>query len=451
MEQASRVRNQSYPPIKKVLYPIREFMHAEASGGIVLMLCALAALAWANSPWSTTYSALWETKLTIGPGGFNLSESLLHWINDGLMAVFFFVVGLEIKREVLVGELASLRQAALPIAAAVGGMVAPALIYTAVNLGGEGAAGWGIPMATDIAFALGVLALLGPRVPTSLKIFVTALAIVDDLGAVLVIALFYTSNVSWASLGAGALFLLALVAANRLHVRHPLAYALLGIGLWVAFLKSGVHATIAGVLLALTIPARTRVDTAEFLDRGREILEEFDRSGVEGEDILTNEGQQAAIMELESLTEHAQTPMQRLEHSLHPWVAFAIVPLFALANAGVALGGDLGVALTQPVTLGVVAGLVVGKQVGITLFSWLAVRSGLAELPQELSWRHIYGASLLAGIGFTMSLFISALAFGDGPLQDAAKVGILTASLVAGVAGWLVLRSTGTGVEGREA
>ncbi len=451
MEQTAQGRNQSHPPIRKVLYPIREFMHAEASGGIVLMLCAVAALAWANSPWSAAYSALWETKITIGPEGFNLSESLLHWINDGLMAVFFFVVGLEIKREVLVGELASLRQAALPIAAALGGMVAPALIYTAVNLGGEGAGGWGIPMATDIAFALGVLALLGPRVPTSLKIFVTALAIVDDLGAVLVIALFYTSNVSWASLGAGALFLLALVAANRLHVRHPLAYALLGIGMWVAFLKSGVHATIAGVLLALTIPARTRVDTEEFLDRGRDILDEFDRSGVEGEDILINGDQQAALMELESLTEHAQTPMQRLEHSLHPWVAFAIVPLFALANAGVALGGDIGAALTQPVTLGVIAGLVVGKQVGITLFSWLAVRSGLAELPQELSWRHIYGASLLAGIGFTMSLFIGALAFGDGPLQSAAKVGILAASLVAGVAGWLVLRSAGAGVEGREA
>lgn len=429
------------PQFRKVLYPIHEFMHAEASGGVVLIACALAALVWANSPWAYSYAALWATKITIGTEGYAISETLLHWINDGLMAVFFFVVGLEIKREVLVGELASLRLAALPVAAALGGMVVPALIYVAINLGGEGARGWGVPMATDIAFALGVLALLGSRAPVSLKIFLTALAIVDDLGAVLVIALFYTAELSWSWLGTGAAFLATLVAANRLNVRHPIPYVLLGLGLWVAFLESGVHATIAGVLLALTIPARTRTDSDGFLRRGREILDEFDRAGEEGPNILTNGGQQAAVRELEAACERVQSPMQRLEHSLHPWVAFGIVPLFALANAGVALGGDIGEALTQPVTLGIVAGLVVGKQVGVLLFAWGVVRLRLADLPEDVGWRHIYGAGLLAGIGFTMSLFIGSLAFGEGPLLDAAKTGILAASLIAGAAGWLVLRS----------
>ncbi|MDP9378626.1 MAG: Na+/H+ antiporter NhaA [Chloroflexota bacterium] len=429
-------------PIRRVLYPISEFMHEEASGGIVLMLCAIAALIWANSPWADAYTSLWQTRVTIGPEGYDISKDLLHWINDGLMAVFFFVVGLEIKREVLVGELASLRQAALPIAAALGGMVVPALIYLSLNLAGEGASGWGVPMATDIAFALGVLALLGRRTPTSLKVFLTALAIVDDLGAVLVIALFYTAEVSWAALGAAAVFLAILTAINRLDVRHPVPYALLGIGLWVAFLKSGMHATIAGVLLAMMIPARTRVDTGEFVQRARELLDEFDRSGEEGANILTNAGQQAAVEELEAACEQVQTPMQRLEHSLHPWVAFGIVPLFALANAGVALGGDLGAALTEPVTLGVIAGLVLGKQVGITLFAWLVVRTGVTDLPSDISWRHVYGAGWLAGIGFTMSLFISSLAFGEGPLLNTAKVGILAASLLSGMVGWTIIRTT---------
>ena len=414
------------------------FIRAETAGGIVLLACAALALAWANSPWASTYHGLWQIKLTVGPPGFALSETLLHWINDGLMAVFFFVVGLEIKREALVGELAAPRQAALPVAAALGGMLVPAALYAAVNADGPGARGWGIPMATDIAFALGALALLGRRAPTGLKVFLTALAIVDDLGAVLVIALFYTAQLSWAALAAAAGFLIALVAANLGHARHPVVYALLGLGLWVAFLQSGVHATIAGVLLALAIPARTRVDTASFLERGRALVDAFGRSGHQGRGILTNAGQQAALAELEMLTEGVQTPLQRLEHALRPWVAFAIVPLFALANAGVALGG-VGEALAQPVTLGVVLGLVLGKQVGVTLGAWLAVRAGVASLPDGIHWRHVYGASWLAGIGFTMSLFVGTLAFGGGPLLDAAKVGILAASLIAGVVGWLFL------------
>jgi Na+:H+ antiporter, NhaA family len=428
------------PPIRRLLYPLTTFLHREAAGGIVLMACAIVALLWANSPWGGAYTALWGTKVTIGADGFGLSETLLHWINDGLMAIFFFVVGLEIKRELLVGELAAPRQAALPIAAAVGGMVVPATIYTAFNWGGPGAAGWGIPMATDIAFSLGVLALLGRRAPTSLKIFLTALAIVDDLGAVLVIAFFYTADISWIALAIAAGFLALLVAANRLRVRHPIVYALVGLGLWVAFLQSGVHATIAGVLLALTIPASRRCDTAEFLARGHQLLHDFDRAGEEGANILTNQGQQAALAELEALTEGVQTPLQRLEHTLHPWVAFGIVPLFALANAGVPLGGGLGAALGQPVTLGVIAGLLLGKQIGVTGGAWLAVRLGLADLPGDVTWRQIYGVGWLAGIGFTMSLFIASLAFGEGPLLDAAKVGILAASVVAGTVGWAILR-----------
>ncbi len=427
-------------PIERALYPIRAFIHAEASGGIVLIVAAIVALVWANSPWSGSYTSLWETKLTIGPAGFQLSETLLHWVNDGLMAVFFFVVGLEIKREVLVGELASLRQAAMPAAAALGGMVIPALIYFSITAGHEGSNGWGIPMATDIAFALGVLALLGRRVPDSLRVFLTALAIVDDLGAVLVIAFFYTNQIHWEALGAAALFLIVLVALNRLGARQPLTYGIIGIGLWVAFLESGVHATIAGILLALTIPARNYVDTDEFSRRASKALDDFAKAGESGTQTLTNAGQQAALGELEVLSARVQSPLQRMEHALHPWVAFAIVPVFALANAGVELGGGIG--FTDRVTLGILAGLVVGKQLGITGACWLAARSGLARLPESMTWRHIYGASWLGGIGFTMSLFIASLGFGEGSLLNSAKLGILAASLVAGVGGWLLLWGT---------
>src|SRR5690606_5118621 len=350
------------------------------------------------------------TYLSIGVGEWSFRLSAHHLINDALMAVFFFLVGLEIKREMLVGELASVRAAALPIAGAAGGVVVPALIYFAINPTGVESSGWGIPMATDIAFALGILALMGPRIPLGLKVFLAALAIVDDLIAVLVLALFYTAEVSLAALGLGAVVLLALVVMNRLGVRHPGAYAAVGFFLWAAFLVSGVHATIAGVLLALTVPARTRIDTQEFSARSKEIIAAFDDAGVEGTSVLTNEGQQAAIQALEDSCEDAQAPLRRLEHGLHVWVAFLIIPLFALANAGVRLSGDLGAALTHPVTLGVMFGLVLGKPVGIMLASWLAVRSGVAVLPAGVSWQTILGVSCLGGIGFTMSLFVATLA-----------------------------------------
>jgi len=427
------------------VFSLRAFLHHEAFGGILLLACAVIALAWANSPWKDAYDDLWRTELTLGTVYFHLTESLRHWVNDGLMAIFFFVVGLEIKREVLVGELSSPRQAAFPAIAALGGVLVPTGIYAILNAGNPGAAGWGVPMATDIAFALGVLALLGERVPLGLKVFLTALAIVDDILAVLVIALFYTSAVHWGALVVGAGLLAALVLANRLGVRRPWVYGLLGLALWVAVFESGVHATLAGVLLALTIPAGTRVDPAAFVARARPLLDAFDQAGPDRENVLANGARQEALAELEDVVEGAGAPLHRLEHALHPWVAFAIVPIFALANAGVRIEGDVGEIAGNRVTLGVVLGLVLGKQLGITLFAWLAVRAGVTSLPEGVSWPQVYGAGWLAGIGFTMSLFVADLAFagaGEAELLTAAKLGILAASAVAGGVGWLIISRT---------
>jgi NhaA family Na+:H+ antiporter len=428
------------PPVERIVRPFQDFAHKQSSGGILLIAATVIALTWDNSPWGESYVALWHTKLSVGVGDFSITKDLTHWINDGLMAVFFLVVGLEIKREVLVGELSSARNAVLLVAAALGGAVVPALIYLLINAGTEGSAGWGIPMATDIAFALGVLALLGQRAPTALKVFVTALAIVDDTVAVLVIALFYTSEISWGALGGGAVFLAALIVANVLGVGRTLLYAVLGVGLWLCFLLSGVHATIAGVLLALTIPATSFINPGAFLERSRYVLERFAQAGEKGENVLANEERQAALHALNHAAYKLEPPLHELEHTLHPWVVFAIMPLFALANAGVPLGGGAVEALTSPVALGIVLGLVVGKQLGITLFAWLAVRSGLSELPEGIGWRHVYGVGWLAGIGFTMSLFISDLAFSEDSLIEDAKLGIECASLIAGVVGWTILR-----------
>ena len=426
--------------MERIVRPFQDFAHKQSSGGILLIMATVVALVWANSPWAESYAALWHTKLTVGVGDFSISKDLTHWINDGLMAVFFLVVGLEIKREILVGELSSIRGATLPVAAAVGGALVPAAIYLSINAGTEGSAGWGIPMATDIAFALGVLALLGQRAPVGLKVFLTALAIVDDIVAVLVIAFFYTSDISWGALGVGVVFLAALVVANLLGVGKTLVYAVLGVGLWLCFLLSGVHATIAGVLLALTVPASSFMNPTAFLERVRYIVDRFEEAGEKGENVLTNEERQAALHALNHAAYKLEPPLHELEHALHPWVVFAIMPIFALANAGVPLGGDIVGALASPVTLGIVLGLVIGKQLGITLFAWLAVRSGLSELPEGIGWRHVYGVGWLAGIGFTMSLFITDLAFSDDSLIENAKLGILVASLVAGMIGWTILR-----------
>jgi NhaA family Na+:H+ antiporter len=427
----------SAPSVLRLLRPFQDFLGNKAAGGVLLLLCTAVALAWANSPWSASYTALWQTTVTAGAGGAAISKPLLLWINDGLMAIFFFVVGLEIKREILVGELASVRQAALPIAAAAGGIAVPALLYTSLNSGGPGAAGWGIPMATDIAFALGIMALLGNRVPLALTIFLTALAIVDDIAAVLVIALFYTAQISWTSLALAAACLILLAGLNSAGVRSTLAYAAAGL------LKSGVHATVAGVALAFFIPARTRIDPQGYVLRIRELLQHFERSGRPGDRVLSNEDQQAALHGIEEATEDVQPPLHRLEHHLHPWVSFVVMPLFALANAGVVLGGATPPQPADAVTLGVILGLLLGKPLGIFAFSWLAVRAGIAELPREVTWRSIHGAGWLGGIGFTMSLFIGGLAFGDPALLANAKLGILIASTLAGITGYLLLSRSG--------
>lgn len=426
-------------PIDRILSPFQEFFQREASSGILLIIATLAALAWANSPWADSYQSLWHTTVAFNFGNFSISKDLLHWINDGLMAIFFFVVGLEIKREVMVGELASPRKAILPIVAAIGGMVIPAGIFLLLNPQGPAQAGWGIPMATDIAFALGVLSLLGKRVPLSLKIFLTAVAIVDDLGAVLVIALFYTSNIVWLSLLIGGIVLIVLIIMSRLGVRSPQVYGLLGIILWIAFLKSGVHATIAGVLLALTIPVRTRINTEEFVNNATYFVEKFRVHGEKGDSVLTNKQQRSALQAIEDAAEHAQTPLQRFEHNLHPWVGYVIMPIFALANAGITIKGDFLSAFAHPVTLGVMAGLIFGKQIGIFAASYLTVKLGWSDLPSGMTWVRLYGLSWLAGIGFTMSLFIASLAFGESEFLAMAKAGILVASLIAGIVGAVIL------------
>lgn len=428
------------PLIERVLGPFQRFFSTASAGGLVLLACTAIALVWANSPWADAYHQLWETPVTVGAPGFGLTMSLHHWVNDGLMALFFFLVGLEIKREVLVGELATRRTATLPVAAALGGMIVPALLYTAVSAGGPGARGWGVPMATDIAFALGILALLGDRVPSGLRVFLAALAIADDLGAVLVIGFFYTGALDWGALGGVAAVMMVLIALNRAGARRPLTYALLGIALWLFVLASGIHATIAGVLLALVIPARTRISEDEFVARADASLADFRAAEEPGTSVLTNPGHLAALQAMESATDAAQAPLQRIEHALHGFVAFLVMPMFALANAGVPLGGGASAALRSPIAWGVVLGLAVGKPIGIMLASWLAVRAGAADLPAGVTWQHIHGAGWLGGIGFTMSLFVAGLAFADPAVLDIAKLGVLGASVVAGLVGFALLR-----------
>jgi NhaA family Na+:H+ antiporter len=369
-----------------------------------------------------------------------LTLSLHQWINDGLMAVFFLLVGLEIKRELLAGELASPRKAALPIAAALGGMIVPAVVYLAFNPKGAGAHGWGIPMATDIAFALGALALIAPRAPTSVKVFLAALAIVDDMGAVLVIAVFYSGAIAWGALGAAGLLVLGLIALNLARVTKLWPYLATGVVLWVFVHQSGVHATIAGVALAMIIPSRTCINALEFSREARMLLDRFDRKETGDLAVLTSKGQQEALFALDRASSSVAAPILTLEHALHRFSAFVVMPLFAFANAGVKLGGSIP---HGKIALGVFAGLVVGKPLGITAASWLGVKLRLASLPEQMSWRTLHGAGWLGGIGFTMSLFIAMLAFEDDALIDTAKVATLAGSLLAGVIAAFVLNNAG--------
>lgn len=427
--------------IKEILQRVNSFIHLEYFGGLILFLSVVIAITLANSPLKEEYHHFWETIFTIGFGDYVLSKSLHHWINDGLMAVFFFVVGLELKRELMAGELSSIKKAALPIAGALGGMIIPALIYFFINIGKDSVSGWGVPMATDIAFALGVLTLLGKRIPDSLKVFLTALAVADDLGAVLVIAFLYTSDISTISLLVGLGLFLIMLTANLLGIRNTLFYAIIGIGgIWLAFLLSGVHATIAGVIAALAIPARPKINEIIYSQNIRDLIDKFDKE-IPANSTLTTPEQHELIQQIKEVSIFAETPLQKLEYALHPWVIYLVMPIFALANAGVEIGSNFFNEIINPISLGIIFGLVIGKFLGVFTFSWILVRTKYFSLPNGVTWKHIAGAALLAGIGFTMSLFISELAFTNPEMIANAKYGILLASLIAGFSGFFLLKS----------
>ena len=412
---------------RTVAQPINRFLHIEASGGMLLVAAAVIAIVWANSPWSASYDTLWHTEFTLDLGGHAITEDLRHWINDGLMTLFFFVIGLEIKQELVSGQLTTLRSAAIPAAGAVGGMVVPALLFTAFNAGGAGGAGWGIPMATDVAFALGVLALLGSRVPAELKVLLLALAIVDDIGAIVVIAAFYSDGIDWQWFAAAATGLAAIAALNRAKVRYLPVYVVIGTAVWLATFESGVHATIAGVALGLLTPATP-------------FLPQVDADRI-ADELSTDEHVTPIEVRTISFKLRESIPTtQRLQDQLHPWTSYLIVPVFALANAGVPLGTDaVADAASSPVTLGVVVGLVAGKLLGVSGAIALAVKLRVGRLPEGIATRHVIGMAAIAGIGFTVSIFVAGLAYDDPQLADEAKIGVLVASVLAAALGAALL------------
>lgn len=425
----------------RVLTPLDEFIHRQTTSAILLMLCAVAALYLANSSWSTAYHHFLKLPFTIGLPDFNLTKSIHHWINDGLMALFFFVIGLELKREILVGELAEAKQAVFPIIAAIGGMLVPVLIYISINPEGHTLDGWGIPMATDIAFALGALALLGSRVPKNLLMFLVALAIVDDLGAVMVIAIFYTETINITALIIAAALVGLLITLNLGGIRRPLPYVLLGLVLWVAMLKSGVHATLAGIFLAFTIPMRAKYDASRFLLQINDMVTQIKQAFQREENIVKNHELRGKVQALGKGVELVQAPAQILEHSMHLPSAYIIIPIFSLANAGIPIEwSSIDTIITHPVSIGITLGLVLGKLIGIAGFTWVAVKLGITSLPKNLNFKHIIGVALMGGIGFTMSIFIAELGFAHSA-EDLlmAKTGVLIASVIAGVTGftWL--------------
>ena len=415
------------------------FFHSEVSGSILLLACTVAALVWANTQWAPIYDQLLHTKIGLSWGDAAFKLSLHHWINDGLMVIFFFVVGLEIKRELVVGQLSNFDKAVLPVAAAVGGMVVPAALYAMLNFGGEGAPGWGVPMATDIAFALGVLAIFGKRVPIGLKVFLTALAIADDLGAVAVIAIFYTEKIHFGALIVAGIFLLVLFLAVKTRFKRTGILWMLIIGVWVAVFASGVHATVAGILVAMVVPVRPRVGLGRFVTAAKEQVERIAGMEFTDDSIIGNREQLVAVESVHAMAENTLPSGLILERYLHPVQVWLILPLFALANAGVHFDSRIVDTITNPISFGIILGLVVGKPLGITLFSWLAIRFGRGGLPEGVSWGQLLGAGCVAGIGFTMSLFITELAFRDPLLVSESKVGILAASLAAGIIGFILL------------
>lgn len=401
-----------------------EFLRLEAGGGLVLLVATIVALVLANSGVADSVEHFWETPVGLSLGSFSFIRPLEFWINDGLMTIFFFVVGLEIKQELVVGELRDHRKAALPVVAAIGGMVVPAGLFIAINSGGAGARGWGIPMATDIAFAVGVLALLGRRIPGPLRLFLLTLAIVDDVGSIVVIAVVYSTGVSFGYLAAAAAGLVAAYALRRIGVPWVSVYVVVGIGVWFCTYKAGIHPTIAGAVMGLIAPAVPL--------KGAVRVPEF-TAGRASIDRRIDEAAAATRYAADSIPITA-----RLGHALHPFSSFVVVPLFALANAGVHIGGDFASLITEPVSLGIIVGLVIGKPVGVFLFAELAIRSGIADLPTGVTRRHLFGAGAIAGIGFTVALFVSALAYPDSELLDRAKIGVLVASVLAAVLGWVI-------------
>ena len=418
-------------PVSRWAQPFVRFFQIESASGFLLLACTAVALLLANSPWSAWFAEIWRIRLHIGVGDFELNKSLLLFINDGLMTIFFFVVGLEIKRELVAGELRDPRKAALPIAAAMGGMIVPAGIYLLFQVGQPGQSGWGVPVATDIAFVAGFLALLGSRVPPSLKIMLMSLAIVDDIGAILLIAIFYSTDISWLALGLASMGLATTYFLNRVGVRQLSVYVLVGAGVWLAVLKSGVHPTVAGVVLGFMTPATAWVGIAGSPNVLTKVLERL----VKGADDSSTKKRHRALSQLATTAREGTSPLERLEFSLNPWVAFLIMPLFALANAGV---GIEVASLRSPVALAVVAGLALGKPIGIVLFAWFATKLGVASLPREVNWMIMLGGGCLAGIGFTMSIFIGSLAL-EGDLLDEGKIGTLAGSAISAIMGCALL------------
>jgi NhaA family Na+:H+ antiporter len=422
----------------KFVSAIENFLHKESTGGFLLFGAAVLAMILANSPLAAQYFDFLHIEAGISVGDFHLEMSLAHWINDGLMALFFLMVGLEIKRELMVGELSSPAKAAFPAIGALGGMLVPAGIYLAFNMAEGGQAhGFGIPMATDIAFALGFLMLLGKRVPLALKVFLVSLAVIDDLGAILVIAVAYSSNLDWGALGMAGLTVAGLIMLNAGGVKKLTPYLALGLILWFFVFQSGIHATIAGVLLALTIPVRQKISPVEFVDTCKLELDTIGGAESKRQNVLLTSEQQEALENIGTAYDHVQNPLLRLEHALHPISAFFIMPVFALANAGVAMSGDI--EMIQPITLGIIAGLLIGKPLGIIGLTWLVSKMGLISKPASCQWSHIIGAGLLAGVGFTMSIFITGLAFTDAGSIDSAKLAIVGTSMLAGIIGVLFL------------
>jgi len=421
----------------QIFKPFQRFFRKEATSSILLIAATIIALIWINSRIGETYHSFWHTEVSFAFGHFHISKTLVHWINDGFMSLFFFTVGLEIKREILVGELATPKKALLPVIAALGGMIVPGLIYATLNVGTTTISGWGVPVATDIAFALGAVAVFGRRLPMGLRIFLAAFAIADDLGAVVIIAIFYTKEIVWSYLIISLFLIVGLAIANFLWIRWTLVYAILGLAVWFFVLGSGIHPTIAGVIVSLFVPARGRYDTDNFLQNVKKITEQFECEEQScGYSILLNQDHMHAVQALELACHDVETPLQRLMHALHPWVAFLILPFFAMGNTGLTFHNIVfSEMVSNTVIMGIVFGLVFGKPIGVMLFSYLSVKTGIASLPQEVRWSQIFGGAMLGGIGFTMSLFLADISFSDPQILNYARIAILTGSVFSAAMG----------------